>query len=224
MIDATIPAGLGVPSPASAPKSRTSNEALGQQDFLKLLTAQLQNQDPLNPMQNTEFLGQMAQFSTVSGIDRMNGSLEGLGAGLREMRMGMASNMIGQSVMVPASVAYPGRDGSYRGDVTLEASAQNIVVRYQDATTGAVLHQQSLGPQRAGTVPFAWQDPPADFVAAHKALRISLEAQQGDVTTPLAPRVFAKVLAGVIGQGRDDISLDVEGFGLLQTVEVDAIR
>jgi flagellar basal-body rod modification protein FlgD len=224
MIEATVPAGLAVPKPAATPAARASGDALGQKDFLTLLTAQLQNQDPLNPMQNTEFLGQMAQFSTVSGIERMNGSLEGLGAGLREMRMGMASNMIGQSVMVPASLAYPGRDGAYRGDVQLDQPAQDVLVRYQDATTGAVLHQEFLGPQRAGAVPFAWQNPPAEFVAGHKAVRISVEAQQGDTTNQLAPRVYAKVLAGVIGQGRDDISLDVEGFGLLQSIEVDAIR
>lgn len=75
----TIPLG-GAPTPLTR---TTGSRDLGQQDFLTLLTAQLKNQDPLNPMENAEFLSQMAQFSTVSGIERINQTLSGFGSGLR---------------------------------------------------------------------------------------------------------------------------------------------
>ena len=63
-------------STQNSEENRTS--VLGQDDFLKLLTAQLQYQDPMKPMENGEFMGQMAQFSTVSGITEMGESIDGL--------------------------------------------------------------------------------------------------------------------------------------------------
>ncbi len=97
-----LPPGLA----QSAPQPRAPG-ALGQQDFLTLLTTQMRNQDPLNPMQNTEFLGQMAQFSTVAGIDRLDDSLQALGGSFRDMRLGMASQLVGQMVLVPGTLAQP---------------------------------------------------------------------------------------------------------------------
>ena len=78
---------------ASAATAKGS-ETLGQKDFLTLLTAQLKNQDPLKPLENTEFLGQMAQFSTVAGIDRLNETLTGQSSSLRDARMAMATGML----------------------------------------------------------------------------------------------------------------------------------
>jgi flagellar basal-body rod modification protein FlgD len=208
--------------PAPATPSATSN--LGQQDFLTLLTTQLRNQDPLNPMQNTEFLGQMAQFSTVSGIDRMNDNLLALGSGFRDMRLGMASELVGQSVLVPGAVARPDKTGAYRGAVTLSTAAETVEISFSDTVTGAVLHRQILGRQPSGQVEFAWENAPADLTSAGHALRISASATTDGVTEPVASLVYARVLSATLGQSADDITFEVEGFGKLNSLEVETIR
>ena len=81
-----------------ASKRGTSNN-LGQEDFLKLMTTQLQNQDPFAPMENGDFIAQMAQFSTVSGIQEVNQNLTGLNDEMKQMRIATASNLLGHSVL-----------------------------------------------------------------------------------------------------------------------------
>ena len=75
-------------------KKRADGGALGQGDFLKLMTTQLQNQDPFAPMENADFIAQMAQFSTVTGITDMGESLKGISNQLSEFRIATATNML----------------------------------------------------------------------------------------------------------------------------------
>ena len=86
-----------------------SKDNLGQSDFLKLMTTQLQNQDPFAPMENAEFIAQMAQFSTVTGITEMGASLKGIAEQLGEFRIATAANLLGSSVMIPAITRAPTR-------------------------------------------------------------------------------------------------------------------
>jgi len=88
-------------SQAQAEVERTS--VLGQSDFLKLMTTQLMNQDPLQPMENGEFLAQMAQFSTVSGITEMNDSIQNLSESYRSQQLMQASGLINKSALVEGS-------------------------------------------------------------------------------------------------------------------------
>ena len=81
-------------------KKRANGDQLGQEDFLKLMTTQLQNQDPFAPMENAEFIAQMAQFSTVTGITDMGQTLKNMSGQLSEFRIATATNMLGNSVLV----------------------------------------------------------------------------------------------------------------------------
>jgi flagellar basal-body rod modification protein FlgD len=203
----------------------TRTNSLGQQDFLTLLTAQLKNQDPLKPLENTEFLGQMAQFSTVAGVDRLNETLGGYGAGLRDMRIAMASNMLGHSVLVPGPVARPDAEGAIRGAVDLPEAVDSLVVTYADARTGAILHAQTLGAQPAGLTGFEWADLPPALVADRTAVRVSLSARGAEGgAQALDPKVYARVLSASAGAQADDVTLQVEGFGALNTLEIESFR
>ena len=95
---------LGVKTQEEAAKGNKKT-ALGQEDFLKLMTTQLQNQDPFAPMDNGDFIAQMAQFSTVTGITSMDESLKNVAAKLGETRIATAANMLGHSVLVPGKIA-----------------------------------------------------------------------------------------------------------------------
>ena len=90
--------GINSSEKSNVPKAK---DQLGQEDFLKLMTTQLQNQDPFAPMENGEFIAQMAQFSTVTGITSMDESLKNVAAKLGETRIATAANMLGHSVLSP---------------------------------------------------------------------------------------------------------------------------
>lgn len=208
--------------PASAPPPRNDN--LGQQDFLRLLTAQLKNQDPLKPLENTEFLGQMAQFSTVAGIDRINATLAGQNSGSRDMRISMAANMLGHSVLVPGAVARPDADGAIRGAVELTEPVEALAITYADARTGEILHTQNLGAHGAGLVGFEWAQLSGDQVAGRIPVRVSLNASQAGVVRNLDPQVYARVLSARASSGGEDVTLEVEDFGALNTLEIVSFR
>ena len=99
---------LGLGLRPSAPESE-----MGQADFLRLMTTQLQYQDPFKPMESGEFLGQIAQFSTVSGIQGMQESLDGLAAALSSNQTLQAASLVGRGVMVPSSAAWLGTEGDW---------------------------------------------------------------------------------------------------------------
>lgn len=210
-------------APAPSRGTAPASPPLGQADFLRLLTAQLQNQDPLKPLDNAEFLSQLAQFSTVSGIDQVNASLATLGSGLRDTRLAMASDLIGRSVLVPGSVTRAGPDGAVRGAVDLAAAADSVIVTYADAATGAILHSQTLGRQPSGRLDFAW-DVPSDLAATRGRIEVGVSAQRNGTSTDLQPLVFNRVIGAETGAAGHDVTLRVEDFGALSSLEIEAFR
>lgn len=90
----TANSGIG----GGAPSDRTGSMGLDQSDFLRLLTAQLQNQDPLSPLDNAAFVAQLAQFSTVSGITEMNDSLQSIASQMLSGSKASAPQWIGRTV------------------------------------------------------------------------------------------------------------------------------
>lgn len=210
-------------STAASNAARSAN-ALGQQDFLTLMTAQLQNQNPLAPMENGEFLAQMAQFSTVSGIDRMNDTLSSIGEGMRDFRIATASNMLGHSVLVPSSIARADESGAIHGAVDLEDPVSAMVVSFSDARTGQILHSESYGAQSQGMVGFAWEDVPADLVAARAPIRVTVQATSDTGTREIGSSVYARVISARTIPGESDVTLQVEDYGALNALEIEAFR
>jgi flagellar basal-body rod modification protein FlgD len=148
----------GLNAPSSAPQSASAafgGQSLDQRAFLRLLTTQLTTQDPFNPVDNTQMVAQMAQFSQVAGIAEMNQSLKSLVASSGSSRLSDASSWIGRSMLVKSDVATPLRDGTYAGELTLPEASENVSVSFVDAN-GAVVHSMDLGPRAAGAAAFQW--------------------------------------------------------------------
>lgn len=223
MIEATSRTTLA--NSSSGPTSGSGRTELGQQDFLTLLTAQMQNQDPLSPMENGEFLAQMAQFSTVAGIDRVNDTLTSLTAGMRDTRMATATNLLGHQVLVPSSIARADAEGSISGVLDLPADAEAVVVTYTDPSSGVILHSEDLGPQPAGLVGFNWQAMPDFLVNSRAPVRVSATVMTADGTTEIGSSVYARVMsARADGYASDDITLEIEDYGAMNALEVEAFR
>ena len=127
---------LGITKQSEAQKA--SKDTLGQSDFLKLMTTQLQNQDPFAPMENGDFIAQMAQFSTVTGIQEMNDSIRL--AEERQARLATASNLLGHYVLVTGNIGRPDEDGQLHGVLDLPEQTFLTELRYYDADTNEEIY------------------------------------------------------------------------------------
>lgn len=182
---------------------------MNQTDFLRLLTTQLTTQDPFNPVDNTQMVAQMAQFSQVAGIAEMNASLKAMADKFGPGRLVDASNWIGRSMLAQGDVATPLRDGSYAGEITLPAAAENVTVSLVDAD-GAVVHSQELGAQDAGPVAFSWDAKGA----ATGPLKVVVTARGPE--GPILPAIATWTgIAGVQSPANGGAMRLVTGLGLL---------
>ncbi len=167
--------------------------SLGQDDFMKLMLQQLKNQDPFKPTDNTEFISQMAQLTSVSGISEMNENLSALTSSLYGGQLLDASSLIGKEVLVSSDVvALPGT-GTIAGQLDLPVSSQAVDVEIL-APNGAVLGKVALGPQSAGKVAFNWDGrgldgerlPPGNYLIQARYLNgDSVEALQTQIRSPV---------------------------------------
>ena len=140
--------GLAAASPAK-------KQQLGQDDFLRLMTEQLKNQDPLKPMDSTAFLGQLAQFSTVSGIQSLNTSFDSLSGSMTSNQALPAAGLVGERVLVPSDTGTLGATGSLDGAVDVPTGAGSVGVDVVDAA-GTTLRTIDLGAQPQGLAHFTW--------------------------------------------------------------------
>ena len=167
---------------ASASTTTTKSAAEEQQDrFLMLLVTQLKNQDPLNPMDNAQMTSQMAQMSTVSGIERLNTTLNTLVDDIGASQSMQAASMIGKGVLVPGSGLTLSDGGAYAG-INLESAADQVTLKIMDSS-GNVIQTESLGAHEAGVFNIGWDGVLADgTTASDGTYTFSVEAVQGGNT------------------------------------------
>ena len=191
-----------------------ASDTLGQNDFLKLMTTQLQNQDPFAPMDNGDFIAQMAQFSTVTGISEVNESLEKLVNKSDQGRIATAANLLGHSVLVPGNISRPDEKGELHGVLDLPQASSMAKIVISDADTGEELNVMDLGAQAAGLVGFSWKDIPEEIQNSNSRIKIDATIDFGEGQKQLNPSVFARVLSASVGSGNsDNVLIDVEDFG-----------
>lgn len=142
-------------SAATTANTATQSSTLGQADFLKLMTAQLKNQDPFAPVDNTQMVAQMAQFSSVAGISEMNTTLKAISDKLAGTSQSDALSYVGRTVLTEGTTAYGRTAGGIAGAVELDGDASQVNVSIQSAD-GQVLKTIQLGAQSKGTVNYDW--------------------------------------------------------------------
>ena len=195
---------------AKSSASDTASASATQDRFLKLLVTQMKNQDPLNPLDNAQVTSQMAQLSTVSGIDKLNSTLQALSNSMAVNQSVSATSMIGHGVLVSGSTVSL-VNGQAVGGVELTQSADSVKVAIQDAA-GNTVRTLQLGAQNAGVVPFAWDgQTDAGTAAANGAYKLTSEAVlAGNKATP-ATLAFGTVNA--VTPGAQGVTLDVGQLG-----------
>jgi flagellar basal-body rod modification protein FlgD len=132
-----------------------SAKALGQADFIELLVAQIKNQDPTKPLDPSQFMSQLAQFSTVNGIQEMKDSFDSLAGRLSSEQSLQAAGLVGRDVLVSGGLGLLTAGGSISGQVDLPQSTSQLNLRVMDEY-GVEVRHMSLGGHGAGPVQFQW--------------------------------------------------------------------
>jgi flagellar basal-body rod modification protein FlgD len=141
----------GTPSASSI---ASASDAGSQDRFLKLLVTQLQNQDPLSPMDNAELTSQIAQINTVSGIATLNTSVQQLSSQFLQMQSLQGASLVGKDVIVPGN-KLDIADGVGQGGFELTSAADAVKVEVM-SPAGKVLDTLNLGAQNSGMNSFDW--------------------------------------------------------------------
>lgn len=149
-------------APTEASTRATGMGALDQKAFLRLMITQINNQDPTNPLKSAEFMGQLAQFATVAGIQGLQSTVERVTAGAGPARAMQAANLLDRHVLVPGSAAYLAGDGTgLSGAVALPDGAESLHLDVYTAA-GEQVSTLALGRHEPGMAEFSWSGITAD--------------------------------------------------------------
>jgi flagellar basal-body rod modification protein FlgD len=215
--------GLTRQEEAAAAKDDASS-SMGLDSFFKLMITQLNNQDPTNPVDNSQFLSQIAQFGTVSGLDDLNKKFSDLASNLTSGQALQAGSLVGRQVLVPVETGTLEAGGSISGQVELESSAQDVVVNITNAS-GQLIKELKLGAQQAGPVSFTWDGSTdsGDYAPAGE-YTLRVQARRGDANEDLQTQLFADVNSVSIGANGTDMTLNLHGLGAVPFEQVSQIH
>lgn len=129
--------------------------AMGQTAFLTLFTAQLKSQNPLDPMDNTAFVSQLAQFSQLEATTKMADSMSGLVTTMSTDRMTSAASLLGKKVAIANGEAVLSNSTPVEGSITLASDADSIALKVF-SSTGTLVRNGTIGNQKKGDFPFVW--------------------------------------------------------------------
>ncbi|HEY7772385.1 MAG TPA: flagellar hook assembly protein FlgD [Marinagarivorans sp.] len=204
---------------------------LGQKAFLKLMITQMENQDPLSPQENTEFIAQLAQFSSVEALDSMNNKFDNLSENFVANQALQASSLVGRSVAVPSEIAQLDPGNIVSASVDVPASTQDVSVKiYSEG--GALLDQANLGAHAAGEMVVRWNgqqlevngnvmdwESSAEEGQPPGIYRIEFEASIDGEPTQLGAALSANVNSVTVGKD-GMLTLNLAGIGPVKMSDV----
>ncbi|NLC59989.1 MAG: flagellar hook assembly protein FlgD [Gammaproteobacteria bacterium] len=201
----------GLGAAASVALGGTRDESLGQADFLRLMTEQLKHQDPLDPMENSAFLGQLAQFSTVQGIQDLNGTVNGFSSLMQSDQLLRGTALIGRDVLVPSDTVALGEEGG-AGGIVAAPGPGTVVFQVSDAN-GQLVREIHAATDSAGEVALDWDGlhasgerlPPGGYTVT--ARHTGPDGEQTDLSTYVRSQVKS------VSVGGEGLYLDLDGIG-----------
>lgn len=195
-------------------------DQLGQAEFLKLMVTQLNNQDPMKPMESGEFYTQIAQFSTVAGIQDLQGSFQQVATALYSSQALQASAMVGRSVMVTADSAQLTPGSEISGMVEVPAATSALSVSIYDSV-GQLVRKIDMGAQQEGKAGFNWDGRTSDGEPAAAGLYyIEADMRLGNQTIGLETQLAARVDSVSMGGNGQGITLNLAGMGPIALASV----
>lgn len=170
-----------------------------QDKFLTLLVAQLNNQDPTNPMDNAQLTSQMAQISTVSGIEKLNDTVSSVTSQFNQMQMLQGSSLIGRTVLTQGNSLAVTEEGSGTAAFELAGKAANVTVTITNAS-GELVDTVEMTGLDAGRNYFTWDG--SDYTGDKSQLRYSVKATNAESTVKVTPLEANSVVAATVANGK----------------------
>lgn len=200
------------PGTTGTSTSSTGTSSLGKDSFLQLLVTQMQNQNPLDPQDNSEFVAQLAQFSSLETMQNLSTSVDSISTMYQSSQALQASSLVGRSVTVDAGSTYVDTSKAMAGSVVLPSSSTDTTVKVYDSTGTNIVRTIDLGTQAAGTTSFSWdgKDDSGAAVAAGNYSFVANGSLDGTATslTTYLPATVNSVTMGTTGS---DMTLNLAG-------------
>jgi flagellar basal-body rod modification protein FlgD len=216
--NAVSPALLNSMNTAKAAATSATDSAGATQDrFMKLLITQMKNQDPLNPLDNAQVTSQLAQLSTVTGIDKLNATMGTLKDSYQSSQALQATSLIGHGVLVPGNSVNLA-DGKAVLGMDLPGAADAVSVAIRDSA-GNVVRKIDLGAQAAGTLPLGW-DGKTDKGAAAASGQYSFEVNATSAGSALKVTTLSYDQVGSVSTGASGTRLNLNGGGSATIADV----
>lgn len=199
----------------------TKNDEVSADRFLKLLVAQMQNQDPLNPLDNAQVTSQMAQINTVEGVNRLNANVTSLKDTFVQMQAMQGAALLGKEVTLNGDSLSVSGDGSAAvgvGGYELNTKADAVRLEILNAA-GRVVSTQELGAKAAGSYEFEW---PGGNRAEPAGMRFRVVASSGAESVTVQPIMFGRVVS--VSAGGDALKLELDNNAEVNYAEVRSVR
>lgn len=195
----------------SSSDTSSSSSAAGLQDeFLTLLTTQLQNQDPTDPLDNSEMVTQLAQISTISSIEEVTSTLEGISGQISAAETLQASALVGNGVLIEGNSIQVADGVATTFGVTLGSDADDVTVTVKNSA-GTVVATLDAGSMSAGTQSLYWDGVQSDgSTAADGSYSFSISATSDDTAVTATALKYALV-TGVTTDSSNQVALDLGG-------------
>lgn len=194
--------------------AQSSGSADTQDRFLKLLVAQMQNQDPMNPMDNAQVTTQLAQIQTVTGVGTLNNSIQSLAGQFQQMQALQSVSLVGREVTIPGNKVAVA-DGKAQMDFDLSDPADTVKLEVLNGA-GAVISTQDLGAMKAGSQSYTW-DASKSPETANLTFRVTATKNSNPVT---ATTLMHDTVKAVSTSG-STLQLELKNSGL---VDYDKVR
>lgn len=203
-------------------KPQENSGELDKNAFLELMVAQLNNQDPLNPQENGEFIAQLAQFSSVEGIENLNNTVEVMSTSLQSSQALQASALVGRTVHVNTDRSFLETDGDISGTIKLDQSTTNLTLNISNSA-GVLIDQVEMGGQVQGDIRFAWNGKDSNGVAYPAGEYLfSAQANVAGGTEEIDIALSANVDSVSINPDRS-VLLNIRGQGAIPLLDVEEI-
>jgi len=200
-------------SAVSTAANAATDPAAAQDRFLKLLVAQLNNQDPMNPLDNAQMTSQIAQINTVTGIQQLNDTVNKFAGQLAVQQLVQGSSLVGHQVLVEGdTLAVDVKSGQATGGFDLADSAASVTVQVLDAS-GKQIGSVDLGALPAGRHGFAWD---ASSYQGSSAPRFQVVANNGTATVAATTLAAQQVSAVSVSNGALQLQLS-DGSSVAQS-------
>ena len=198
----------------------TTDASAGQDRFLKLLVAQLNNQDPMNPLDNAQMTSQIAQINTVTGIQQLNDTVKGLVSQFAAQQMLQGSALVGHQVLTEGNtLSVDTESGQATGAFDLAGSAASVKVQVLDAA-GTEVGTVDMGALPAGRYNFAWDA--SNYTGDKAALRFKVVANNGE-KSPVASTALSLDQVSSVSLNSGTVELELSRGGKVTQAGVKAI-